>query len=208
MPRRPRFRAQPHFVQQVVRIPAFSFRSDVAISPAIWIGVLVLVAVGDYLTGQFIHSAVLFYLIPVGLAAWSSRSRWPSIVVACTWPVLRLGIIALWGWPWPRGVTIQDAVVDALVSIGFATLVWNLRLQARTIRTLEGILPMCSFCRRIRTDDGWERVETYLLGHSDARISHTFCPDCGRSHYGDLGSPSDAGPAAGATFTAPGRSSS
>lgn len=189
-------------------VPKFSFRSKVAISPALWIGTLVLIAGGDYLTGQFIHSATLFYLIPVALAAWSSRSRWPSVVVACAWPVIRLGIVALWGWPWPRALTIQDAVVDAVVSVGFATLVWQLRQQARTIRTLEGILPMCGFCQRIRTNQGWERLERYLLDHSDARISHTFCPDCGRAHYGDLVSPAGPDSGSGAALTAPGRSSS
>jgi hypothetical protein len=189
-------------------VSRLSFRSKTPISPALWIGTLVLVAGGDYLTGQFIHSAILFYLIPVALAAWSSRSRWPSVALACAWPVIRLGIVALWGWPWPRALTIQDAAVDAVVSVGFATLVWQLRQQARTIRTLEGILPMCGFCQRIRTNQGWERLESYLLDHSNARISHTFCPDCGRAHYGDLVSPAAAGPGGGATLTAPGRSSS
>ena len=83
-------------------VPKFSFRSKVAISPALWIGTLVLIAGGDYLTGQFIHSATLFYLIPVALAAWSSTvalaQRRGGVRVAG----IRLGIVALWGWPWPR----------------------------------------------------------------------------------------------------------
>lgn len=164
----------------------FSIRSKGTSSPLYWMGSLVLIAIGDYLTGPFIHSAVLFYLIPVGLAAWSSRSRWPAIAAALIWPVLRLDIVAQWGWPWPKGITIQDSVVNGIVSVGFATLVWQLRRQGRAIRTLEGLLPMCGFCKRIRTDDGWERVDVYLLDHSDAQVSHTFCPDCGRIHYGHL----------------------
>jgi hypothetical protein len=199
---------QPANVALEDHLPRLSFRSTTAIPPALWLGTLVLISGGDYLTGQFVHSAILFYLIPVALAAWSSRSRWPSVALACVWPVIRLGIVALWGWPWPRALTIQDAAVDAVVSAGFATLVWQLRQQARTIRTLEGILPMCGFCQRIRTDHGWERLERYLLDHSDARISHTFCPDCGRIHYGDLVSPAAAGSAAGAALTGSGRSSS
>ena len=85
--------------------PKLSFRSKVAIAPPLWIATLALIAVGDYLTGPFIHSAVLFYLIPVALAAWGARSRWPGIAVACTWPLIRVGIVALWGWPWPRALT-------------------------------------------------------------------------------------------------------
>jgi len=163
-----------------------SIRSQRTIPPPFWIGSLVLIALGDYLTGPFIHSAILFYLVPVALAAWSSRSRWPALAVALGWPMLRLGIVAMWGWPWPRAITVEDAIVNAIVSVGFATLVWQLRRQGRAIRTLEGLLPMCGFCKRIRTDAGWERVEIYLLDHSDARVSHTFCPECGRSHYGHL----------------------
>jgi hypothetical protein len=164
----------------------FSIRSKGTISPLYWIGSLVLIAIGDYLTGPFIHSAVLFYLIPVALAAWSSRSRWPGLVAALVWPALRLEIVALWGWPWPKTITIQDSVMNGIISVAFAILVWQLRRQGRAIRTLEGLLPMCGFCKRIRTDTGWERVEVYLLDHSDAQVSHTFCPECGRTHYGHL----------------------
>jgi hypothetical protein len=163
-----------------------SIRSTARIAPVSWVGILVLIAVGDYLTGPFIQSAVLFYLLPVGLAAWGSRSRWPAIAVALVWPVVRLDIVALWGWPWPKAITVRDAVMSGIVSAGFAILVWQLRRQARAIRTLEGLLPMCGFCQRIRTDTGWQRLDSYLLDHSDAQVSHTFCPECGRIHYGHL----------------------
>jgi len=164
----------------------FSIRSKGTISPLYWIGSLVVIAVGDYLTGPFLHSAVLFYLVPVGLAAWGSRTRWPGLAAALIWPALRLDIVAQWGWPWPVVITIEDAIVNGIVSATFATLVWQFRRQWQTIRTLEGLLPMCGFCNRIRTDTGWERVDVYLRNHSEAQVSHTFCPDCGRIHYGYL----------------------
>jgi hypothetical protein len=150
------------------------------------LGSLAVIAVGDYLTGPFIHSAVLFYVIPVGLAAWSSRSRWPGVAVALLWPVIRLDIVALWGWPWPKLIAVQDAVINGVVTAAFALLVWQLRHQARTIRTLEGLLPMCGFCQRIRTEAGWQRVDVYLLDHAETQVTHTFCPECGRLHYGHL----------------------
>jgi response regulator RpfG family c-di-GMP phosphodiesterase len=54
------------------------------------------------------------------------------------------------------------------------------------IKTLQGILPVCSHCRRIRTDaESWERIEQYIVTHSDARLSHTLCPDCIEKHYPD-----------------------
>ena len=47
------------------------------------------------------------------------------------------------------------------------------------IKHLRGLLPMCSYCKCVRNDqDYWQQVETYLLEHSDAQISHGVCPKC------------------------------
>jgi hypothetical protein len=55
------------------------------------------------------------------------------------------------------------------------------------MRTLEGILPICSFCRRIRDDDDrWESLEQYVHDHSDTRFSHGLCPTCAEREYPDL----------------------
>lgn len=52
------------------------------------------------------------------------------------------------------------------------------------IKTLRGILPLCSFCKRIREDSGyWERVDVYIHKHSQADISHSICPDCLEENY-------------------------
>jgi hypothetical protein len=159
---------------------------EMNVRPYHWILAVLVVVVGDYLTGPLLHSALLFYLIPVAMAAWSARTRWPSLAIALLWPLLRLGVVDLWGWPWPVWVTVEDSILDAILSAGFASLIWQLRNQGRTIRTLQGLLPMCGFCKRIRTPEGWQRVEVYILDHSEARITHTFCPECGRIHYGHL----------------------
>jgi HAMP domain-containing protein len=55
------------------------------------------------------------------------------------------------------------------------------------IKTLRGILPLCSFCKKIRDDKGyWEQVDVYIHKHSQADISHGICPDCAKEHYPDL----------------------
>jgi PAS domain S-box-containing protein len=52
------------------------------------------------------------------------------------------------------------------------------------VRQLEGILPICSFCKKIRDEDGrWQVMETYISNHSQVEFSHSFCPDCGRKYY-------------------------
>lgn len=47
------------------------------------------------------------------------------------------------------------------------------------IKHLSGLLPICSYCKRIRSDENyWEQVESYISDHSDAKFSHGICPAC------------------------------
>jgi len=55
------------------------------------------------------------------------------------------------------------------------------------IKILRGIVPICSFCKKIRDVEGnWSEVEVYVSKHSEAQFSHGLCPECGKKHYGDL----------------------
>jgi len=52
------------------------------------------------------------------------------------------------------------------------------------IRTLRGLLPICSHCKSIRDDKGfWTKVEAYISEHVDVQFSHGLCPDCLRKLY-------------------------
>ncbi|BCS97400.1 hypothetical protein DSLASN_30320 [Desulfoluna limicola] len=52
------------------------------------------------------------------------------------------------------------------------------------IDTLKGILPLCSFCKKIRDEKGsWEHVDVYLQEHSEVDISHSMCPGCMKKNY-------------------------
>ncbi len=47
------------------------------------------------------------------------------------------------------------------------------------VKQLEGILPICSYCKKIRNDlDCWQHVETFVADHSQAKFSHGICPAC------------------------------
>ena len=55
----------------------------------------------------------------------------------------------------------------------------KLQLAMNEIATLQGIIPICSYCHSIRDDEGaWYQLETYLSNHSEAQFSHGICPDC------------------------------
>ena len=58
-------------------------------------------------------------------------------------------------------------------------LIAQLQASLSEIKTLHGIIPICSYCKKIRDDhDVWTPLEVYLDQHSDAKLSHGFCPDC------------------------------
>jgi CheY-like chemotaxis protein len=47
------------------------------------------------------------------------------------------------------------------------------------VKQLQGILPICSYCSRVRDDqDYWQKVESYLMLHTDVQLSHAVCPQC------------------------------
>jgi len=63
----------------------------------------------------------------------------------------------------------------------------ELSVALEEIKTLRGIIPICSHCKKIRDDtDSWQRLEEYISNHSEAKFSHGICPDCAEKHYPDL----------------------
>jgi phosphoserine phosphatase RsbU/P len=55
----------------------------------------------------------------------------------------------------------------------------ELEEAAAHVKRLEGLLPICSYCKCVRSGrDYWQRVETYLTDNSDLEFSHGICPDC------------------------------
>jgi DNA-binding response OmpR family regulator len=51
------------------------------------------------------------------------------------------------------------------------------------VKQLQGLLPICSYCKRIRDDQNyWQQVESYISVHSGVQFSHSYCPDCFDKH--------------------------
>jgi phosphoserine phosphatase RsbU/P len=76
----------------------------------------------------------------------------------------------------------------ARVNVGVRILTLQERLSMRVaelqqaltnVKALHGLLPICSYCKRIRGDDQyWQQVEAYIADHSEAQFSHGICPTC------------------------------
>ncbi|GLH73883.1 hypothetical protein GETHLI_23850 [Geothrix limicola] len=63
-------------------------------------------------------------------------------------------------------------------------LIKELRAALADVQTLSGLVPICSWCKRIRDDAGyWTQVESYIQEHSPARFTHGICPQCAAGFY-------------------------
>jgi PAS domain-containing protein len=58
-------------------------------------------------------------------------------------------------------------------------LVSELQEALRKVKTLQGLVPICAWCKKIRNDAGfWEQLEAYLADHTSAEFTHGICPEC------------------------------
>ena len=146
-----------------------------------WSVLAVIVVTLDYELGPVIQFPAGF-VIPVTLAAWYSGLSW-ALALAVALPLIRLYFTTILDTPW----SFTEASINAAIRIGVlgfvATLVDRVALQALAlstrVRQLEGILPVCTTCKRIRDDrQQWQSLDQYVLSESKGPIDHAICPDC------------------------------
>jgi hypothetical protein len=66
-------------------------------------------------------------------------------------------------------------------------LIVELRQALSKVKVFSGLLPICAACKKIRDDKGeWNQLEHYIAGRSEARFSHSICPECARELYSDV----------------------
>ena len=69
-----------------------------------------------------------------------------------------------------RVMTLQERLADRVA---------ELEAAVSTVKRLHGLIPICSYCKRIRSDSNdWEQLESYISEHTDAHFSHGICPPC------------------------------
>lgn len=60
-----------------------------------------------------------------------------------------------------------------------AARVKELELALANVKLLQGLLPICCYCKKIRNDQNyWQQVDTYISDHSEAQFTHGICPEC------------------------------
>ncbi len=114
-----------------------------------------------------------------------------------------LGIVAKIDMSEVRTPFIRAALITSMIAVIFIGLgvsiffkitnpiltqlnktVEKLQNALKEVKVLRGILPICSFCKKIRDDEGyWKQLEVYIGERSDADFSHGICPVCLKKHY-------------------------
>lgn len=78
-----------------------------------------------------------------------------------------------------RLIILRDISLRKKIEREREQLIIELKEALERVKTLSGLLPICSHCKKVRDDDGyWHGVESYISSHSDAVFSHGICPDC------------------------------
>lgn len=146
----------------------------------------------DYATGHELNFFV-FYFVPVCMVAWklglmeavivstisaavwycadySTGHPYSSHLVAAWNTLIRLSAFLFVGWAMARLGSLLSRERELSES---------LKKTMAQIRVLEGIVPICGACKKIRNSAGrWERMEAYIEDRTHAEFSHGICPDC------------------------------
>jgi sigma-B regulation protein RsbU (phosphoserine phosphatase) len=81
----------------------------------------------------------------------------------------------------PSEMEARVRVGERMVKLqrSLAARVAELEVALAHVQRLQGLLPICSYCKKVRNEaDYWEQVDSYLTSHSDIRITHGICPQC------------------------------
>ena len=159
-------------------------KSDPA-SIAVIVGLVGVIYILDILTPMGVTVAIL-YVAPVYMAGWLPlRSVGVVVAVACIGlTFLSLAFSSSGGIPWiilaNRGLAV--AAIWAALFLAF-----HHRRTQSDLKLLQGLLPTCASCKKIRDAQGdWHRIEAYIEEHSEAQFTHGICPECRQKLYPDL----------------------
>ena len=89
---------------------------------------------------------------------------------------------------------IQDITARKQAQREREELIDQLREALDSVKVLQGLLPICAGCKKIRDDGGyWNEMEVYIQQHTNAHFSHGICPHCVQQFYPELADvPADA----------------
>jgi phosphoserine phosphatase RsbU/P len=81
----------------------------------------------------------------------------------------------------PSELEARVRVGERMVKLqrSLAARVAELEVALAHVQRLQGLLPICSYCKKVRNETNyWEQVDSYLMSHSDVKLTHGICPQC------------------------------
>jgi hypothetical protein len=95
--------------------------------------------------------------------------------------------------PWSLSFAIFNGIIGLYYgSMKFEKLereelIVDLQKALADVKTLSGMLPICAWCKKIRSDEGyWQNIEAYMKSHLDLDFTHAICSDCAKKEYPEL----------------------
>ncbi|CCK78206.1 conserved uncharacterized protein [Desulfobacula toluolica Tol2] len=83
-------------------------------------------------------------------------------------------------------------IIIGLIVLNFQKVEFDLKAANEEVNALRGIIPICSYCKKIRDDQGiWNQIEAYIHAHSEAKFSHGICPECMNKLYQEIDDEND-----------------
>ncbi|MGV8122364.1 MAG: response regulator [Candidatus Xenobiia bacterium LiM19] len=80
--------------------------------------------------------------------------------------------------------SLRYAIERKRLTLELVKTVADLKEALSEVKTLSSLLPICSYCKKIRDDKGyWQSLEKYFFEHSEMRFSHGLCPECLDKYY-------------------------
>lgn len=111
-----------------------------------------------------------------------------SLIITLIWldefidiPYLILGAVK-------TAVNWEEALFETIfIVVIAATIIHSNRALLARVKHLEGFLPICASCKKIRNEHGrWQQMEEYIHDHSEANFSHGLCPQCAEKLYPEI----------------------
>ncbi|MCG6945564.1 MAG: hypothetical protein LJE87_09490 [Deltaproteobacteria bacterium] len=87
-----------------------------------------------------------------------------------------------------KPTSLEQRIGEVIIEFAILTIIMIIEIILikklyQRIRILEGFLPICANCKKIRHGESWDQIEKYISDHSLAKFSHSICPDCKKKLY-------------------------
>jgi hypothetical protein len=160
------------------------------------IAICLILSIGIFIIDSLVPLGVamgILYILVVLISLWSNKIEMPIYMAISGSILTMIGVYTspsggeLWKVLTNRSLALFAIWATAILSVQRKMMHEEKEETLLEIKRLNGLLPICASCKKIRDDKGyWNQIEAYIRDHSDAEFSHGICPDCAKKLYPDI----------------------